>query len=161
MRAPDRAVFDNSAPTTRAWRQPALARRGGSRQGCYAHSPAAGPPGRSRSLVRTVSKELEVAGATFLSSPPLFFRWRGKCSFPRGAYRAYRAYRASFFGASVVGKPLHAPSSGFFYFDDELKRRGGGLFALIALLAHQFFSCSLTGKSLAATNPRAVPKMQA
>jgi hypothetical protein len=93
VRAPDKAAFDNSAPTTRAWRQPALACRSGLRQGCYAHFSAGVPPGRSRSLVRTCIKELEAAGAAFLSSPPLFFRWPGKCSFPG----AYRAFRASFF----------------------------------------------------------------
>jgi hypothetical protein len=70
VRAPDRAVFDNLAPTTRLLRP----------------FSAAGPPGRSRSLVRACIKELEAAGAAFLSPPPLFFRWRGRCSFPRGLF---------------------------------------------------------------------------
>jgi hypothetical protein len=44
-----------------------------------------------------------------------------------GAFSAYSAFSASFFSASVAGKPLHAPSSGLFYSDDELKRPQGGL----------------------------------
>ena len=37
----------------------------------------------------------------------------------------------------------------------------GGLIALIALLAHHFFSCSVTGKPLAATTHVGVTKMHA
>ena len=96
VRAPDRAVFDNSPPTTRAWRQPASACRSGSRQGSCVHFPAAGLPGWSRSLVRTCIGDWKRAGAVFLSSPPLFFRWQGKCSFPRGFSRFCRFSRIIF-----------------------------------------------------------------
>ena len=108
MRAPDKAVFDNSVPTTLPWRQPALACRSGLRQGCYAHFPAAGPPGSSRSLVRTCIKELEAAGAAFLSSPPAVLRWRGKFSFPRGLIALFALLAHHFFSCSVTGKPLPA-----------------------------------------------------
>jgi hypothetical protein len=59
----------------------------------------------------------------------------------RGGLLALLALLAHhFFSASVVGKPLPALSSGFFYSDDELKRPGGGLIALLALLAHHFLA---------------------
>ena len=80
-----------------AWRQPALACRSGLRQGCYAHFPAAGPPGSSRSLVRTCIKELEAAGAAFLSSPPALLRWRGKFGFPRGLIALIALFAHHFF----------------------------------------------------------------
>ena len=108
MRAPDRAVLTiqhqrHGQGDNQRW--PVAADRARAATPIFPQWVLRGGPGAS---FAPVSKELEAAGAAFLSSPPSVFPLAGKCSFPRGAFRAFRA---SFFSCSVTGKLLAATTA--------------------------------------------------
>jgi len=108
VRARDRAVFDNSAPTTRSWRQPALAYRRTAPRLLRPFS-RSGSAGEVQELSSHLyQRNCKWPARRFSALRPLLFRWRGKCSFPRGLIALIALFAQSFFSCSVTGKPLAA-----------------------------------------------------